>query len=158
MVHLIMVLKNRETNFEDTVGHEHFEDILIDKRLWMISPSEFYAFGDDWNMATTKWVTYLNSILKPDLAKFRRKLRDRFDYRLLVDWGYGRLWRKLYIPFNTQTQVEKKTIRQFSEFATKHSKLAFDLFAIHPLDLTEMQADPCSVCLTSFGHDDLVME
>jgi hypothetical protein len=158
IVQLIMTLKSREEKFENAVGNEHFEDILIDKRIRMISPKDFYDFGKDWNTPVQKWVLHLNKTVKPELAEFRNHLRDRFDYRLLVDWGYGRLWKKLYIRFDTRTQSDKDAIRQFSDFATKHSKLAFDLFAIFPIDLHAMKADPCSVCLTEFGHSELIME
>lgn len=57
-----------------------------------------------------------------------------------------------------KTLAEKESIRKFSTFATKHSKLAFDLFAIFPLAMDEMKADPCPVCLCKFGHKELVME
>ena len=64
----------------------------------------------------------------------------------------------MYIMYKTKSQAEREAIREFSTFATRHSKLAFDLFAIHPLDLDEMKADPCSVCLCAFEHDELIME
>lgn len=155
---LMMSLKLREIRFEDAVGDEHFEDISIDKRLWIISPRDFYDSGIDTDVAPVKWINFLNFTVKPQLAQFRKELRDRFDYRLLVDWGYGRLWKKLYILFDTQNQDEKDAIKEFSNFATGHSKLAFDLFAIHPLDKDEHEADPCVVCLTDFEHDDMIME
>ncbi len=60
--------------------------------------------------------------------------------------------------YKARSQAEKEAIREFSTFATKHSKLAFDLFAIFPLDMDEMEADPCSVCLCEFGDKELVME
>lgn len=153
-----MTLKNREIAFEEAVGSEHFEDFLIDKRLWMIALKDFYDFGRDWKLPARKWFTFLNSTAKPQLAEFCRQLRDCFDYHLLVDWGYGRLWKKLYILFNTQTSGEKDAIKQFSQSATSHSKLAFNLFVIHPLDRKEVKADPCSVCLYDLGHDEMVME
>ncbi len=153
-----MILKSREIAFEDAIGNEHFEDVLIDKRFWMIAPRDVYDFGRDWRIPARKWSTFLNNTVKPQLAQFRRQLRERFDYRLLVDWGYGRLWKKLYILFRTENQDEKDAIRQFSKFATSHSKLAFNLFAIHPLDIEEVKPDPCSVCLCDFEHDELVME
>lgn len=37
MMQLLMSLKHREIGFEEALGHEHFQDILIDKRLWMIA-------------------------------------------------------------------------------------------------------------------------
>jgi hypothetical protein len=153
-----MTLKIREDIFEEAVGNEHFEDTLIDKRLWMIAPKDFYDFGSNEHIPTTKWVNYLNHTVKPQLASFRKKLRNRFDYRLIVDWGYGRLWKKLYIMYKTQNQAEKDAIKQFRQFATTHSKLAFNLLAIHPLDFDEMKADPCSICLCDFEHDQLIME
>ncbi|KAF7504967.1 hypothetical protein GJ744_001548 [Endocarpon pusillum] len=157
-VQLLVVLKSREIAFEEAIGNEHFEDVLIDKRVWVMAPRDFYDFGLDWRIPTRKWFTFLNGTVKPQLARFRRQLRDRFDYRLLVDWGYGRLWKKLYILFKPESQDEKDTIKQFSRFATGHSKLAFNLFAIHPLDIEEVKPDPCSICLCDFEHDDLVME
>jgi hypothetical protein len=60
--------------------------------------------------------------------------------------------------YKTKTQAEKEAIREFSTFATRHSKLAFDLFALHPVDMGEMKANPCSVCLCDFEHGELVME
>ena len=158
MVQLLVNLKVREILFEETLGDEHFEDILIDKRLWMIAPKDFYEFGHDWEIPCRKWLTFLNETAKPQLAEFRNKLRDRFDYRLLVDWGYGRLWKKLYLLLTTRNQDEKDAIKQFSNFATRHSALAFNLFAVHPMDLEELRPDPCSVCLCDFEHDVMVME
>jgi hypothetical protein len=158
MVQLIMTLKSREILFENALGDEHFEDILMDKRIWMIAPRDFYSFGLDRTTPAKKWVNYLNGTVKSQLRQLRKQLQDRFDYRLLVDWGYGRLWKKLYILFHPRNPGEKDAIRQFSNFATGHSKLAFNLFAIHPLDLDEVKADPCSVCLCDFEHDELVME
>jgi hypothetical protein len=86
IVRLLISLKNREIIFEDAVGNEHFEDILIDKRFWMISPKEFYEFGEDWRKPARKWTVFLNGNVKPRLAVFRKQLQDRLDYRLLVDW------------------------------------------------------------------------
>ena len=86
IVQLLVTLKNREIIFEDAVGNEHFEDILIDKRLWMISPEDFYEFGMNWRKPAQKWSVYLNCNIKPRLSAFRKQLQDRFDYRLLVDW------------------------------------------------------------------------
>ena len=151
-------MRSREIRFENAIGHEHFEDILIDKRLWIISPRDFYDFGYDWQKAVDKWYNFLGQTVKPELAIFRNKLRDRFDYRLLVDWGYGRLWKQLYIVYECCCHKEKDAIKQFSEFATKHSKLAFNLFALHPLDIEELKADPCSVCLSDFEESEIVME
>lgn len=155
---LLIALINRENKFENAVSDEHFEDILTDKRLWIISPRDFYAFGDDWEIAMEKWCEFSRITVKPHLASLRRSLRERFDYRLLVDWGYGRLWKKLYLIFDPSCQGEKDAIKQFSQFATKHSKLAFDLFALHPIDVEELKADPCSVCLSDFERKEIVME
>lgn len=158
MVRLLVTLKAREILFEEALGHEHFEDVLMDKRIWMIDPRDFYDFGHDWKIPARQWVTFLNSEVKPRLREFRTKLQDLFDYRLLVHWGYGRLWKKLYLVLNPTDKSEKEAIQEFSNFATKHSKLAFDLFEIHPLDLSEIKPDPCSVCLCAFEHNEVVME
>lgn len=96
--------------------------------------------------------------LKPKLREFRRQLQDIFDYRLLVDWDYGRLWRKLYLFYKPGNQADKDAIREFSIFATTHSKLAYNLFAILPLDMTKLTANPCSVCLCDFEANELAME
>ncbi len=81
-----MTLKTREIQFEDRVGDEHFEDVLIDKRLWMVGPKAFCQFGTDWEVPARKWISMLRYTVKPQLAEFRKQLRDRFDYRLIVDW------------------------------------------------------------------------
>jgi hypothetical protein len=154
----LISLRGREIRFENAVGHEHFEDILVDKRLWIISPRDFYELGYDWEKAVQKWCNFLYQTVKPELATFRSKLRDRFDYRLLVDWGYGRSWKQLYIIYEPCCQREKDAIKDFSEFATKHSKLAFNLFALHPINLEELEADPCSVCLSNFEGEEIVLE
>lgn len=86
IVRLLICLKNREILFEDALGNEHFEDVLIDKRLWMISPKDFYSFGSNWQKPAHQWSVYLNGHVKPKLSEFRKQLQDRFDYRLLVDW------------------------------------------------------------------------
>jgi hypothetical protein len=60
--------------------------------------------------------------------------------------------------YQTQNQREKDAIKQFSQFATKHSKLEFNLLALHPVDIEEIKVDPCSVSLSDYEHQDIVME
>jgi hypothetical protein len=157
MIGLVMYLKCREILFEKVLSHEHFEDEQVDKRFWMVSPEDFYAFGVDFQVPAQKWIETLN-ILKPKLAKFRSSLRNLYDYRFLVDWGYGRLWKKMYLFLKPEDDAVKNVIKDFSKFATTHSKLAFDLFALHPLDLNEFNPDACSVCLDEWERDDIAIE
>lgn len=158
MMLLLMSLTSREVSFEEVLAHEHFQDTLIDKRIWMIKPRDFYDFGRDWETPAWAWSRVLRRRLRPQLREFHKKLYDIFDYRMLVDWGYGRLWKKLYLFHQPKNQADKDAIRHFTDFATKHSKLAYNFFAIMPLDMTEIKADPCSVCLCDFEHDELAME
>ena len=157
-----MVLKYREIVFESALAHEHVQDVLIDKRIWMIDPLTFYkascASPDGWRSPSKRWMTCMNVMLKPELAKFNSAISECFDWRRLVHWGYGRLWRKLYVLLQPRSTEEKDAIRMVSRFMTEHGKLAWDLYAVHPIDKNDVEAESCSVCICEFEHDELVME
>jgi hypothetical protein len=110
-VEALLALRSKEIKLEEAIGNGYLEDFLIDKRLWIISPPDFYDFGYDWEIPVEKKCRFLNHTVKPRLAKFRSQLRDRFDYRLLVDWGYRHLWKQLYVVYQTQNQREKDAIK-----------------------------------------------
>jgi hypothetical protein len=53
-VEALLALRSKEIKLEEAIGNGYLEDFLIDKRLWIISPPDFYDFGYDWEIPVEK--------------------------------------------------------------------------------------------------------
>ena len=152
-----MLLLDREEEFEYKLRQEHIEDILMDKRISWATPEDLSLVGYAYTLGL---VNEKDNYLRPKLSRYQEDMRKLYDYRLLRDWGYGRLWKKLYMVFDTaQNPNDAEWIQAFNWFSKNHSKLAYDLFSVHPVELKDIDAgDLCTVCYCQFESGETVME
>jgi hypothetical protein len=115
---LIMYLLTREQKFGRPLASEHVEGIRMDKRLNWLSPKDIFAIGHPNVLALYRtW----DMVMRPQLEIWQNHMRSCFDCRMLRDWGYGRHWKKMFVVLDEQLH---------------NSKLAYDMFSVHPVSRT----------------------
>jgi hypothetical protein len=150
-----MYLLTREAKFERTLAKEHVEDILIDKRIHWLSPGDMFKLGGS---GVRAFLNRYDVGVKPRLEEWQNRIRICFDYRMLRDWGYGRHWKKMYVVIDEPPEGQA-AIHMFRNWASNNSKLAYDMFAVHPIFKGEVpDGDICSICYCDWEDTELVME
>ena len=157
---LMMLLLNREDVFEAHLACEHVEDILIDKRMHWLKTEDLTRLG---STRVSGLLYEWDNKLRPYISQYSRRMRECYDYRQLVDWGYGRLWKKIYLVVGdldaTSDQEIKDAITMFKNWATSNTKLAWDMFGVHPIWKDDIADDElCPICFCKFEPDELVMQ
>lgn len=152
---LIMGLLHREEKFEVSLGNEHVEDILMDKRINWLTPEDMAIAGAS---RVYGLLSMYDNQLKNLLAVYQSQMRKCFDYRLLR-WGYKRHWEKIFLVLNSD-QAMKDAVNMFKAWANNNSRLAYDIFGVHPMlkdDITEDE-NLCTICYSEFDAGELVMQ
>ena len=155
-----MLLVNREDVFEAHLACEHIEDILMDKRIHWLKTQDLSKLG---NIRVSALLWEWDNKLRPYLSQYSRRMRECYDYRQLVDWGYGRLWKKIYLVIGdldeTDGQEIQDAITMFRNWTTSNTKLAWDMFGVHPIWIEDIAEDElCPICFCKFEADELVMQ
>jgi hypothetical protein len=140
---LIMYLLAREARFERMLAKEHIEDILHDKRINRLTPKDMFKLGTADAVAAYR---KHDAAIKPHLVEWQNSMRACFDYRMLRDWGYGRHWEKIFVVAEERPNSQA-AIQMFKNWASNNSKLAHDMFSVHPIFKGEISdGDICTVC------------
>lgn len=185
MARLLIVLLHREESLERNLRRDHFFDELFIKRFRYYSSFVAAYCGKD--LALQDTLTQERA-MRRQMGLFQEQLRKTYDFRRLVHWGYDRPWTKLYLVIDTTDAtsnvggngnsqapagsvtiepggtshtlgISKATIDSFRAWAERNTKLTFDIFAVHPIALSDIAAaDICAICRDEYENDDLVMQ
>lgn len=158
MTRLLMELLFAECDFEKEYAENHICDIKIEKRVRVLDRES--ANGRSLNYNRRLVVDRITD-LKHCMRKYSIRIRGIFAHRYLVDWGHGRLWKKLYLVMDSEGPegIPASIIDKFLRFTTLTTPLASKIFSVHPIPSHHInQEDLCVICQERYQVDDFLME
>lgn len=145
---------DRQHAFEHGLSHSHADDILLHKRINILSNADMATIGPQ--NAENAVATFFDP-LKARIMDYQTKMLTQYHYRLLRDWGYGRPWEKLMLivdpgdfPRSSPEEVDTG-VKQLQQFITQSPKFVSQLFDVLPLLPSNIEDDPgdCLTCTTA---------
>lgn len=176
MTRLLAFLLEREDTFHEIFLSEHTFGCLNDKRISLLDPYQWAELIEIYNVIPRAnamkddlpipnvlfdWTDPTNPI---HVATFRYRLRliygllwrhqldlrEIFEYRQVVEWGFKPLWHQLYTPVSPELGVSDSTIDQFLEW-TSLNHLTNNIFTVKPIRSDRFDGTNCPICMENLG-------